>query len=79
VSDRIFVAGGFAEVTESGCTVLADEAVALGDLDRGRVEADIAKARADTEDAKTEAERQLSERRLAIAGAKAAALEGTAY
>ena len=79
VADRIFIAGGFAEVTETGCTVLADEAVALADLDRGRVEADIAEARADIEDAKTDAERLAGERRLAIAEAKAAALEGAPY
>ncbi len=79
VVDRIFVAGGFAEVTESACTVLADEAVALVDLDRGRIEAEIARARDDIRDAKTDAERQLAERRLAIAEAKAAALDGTPY
>lgn len=34
VTDRLFVAGGFAEVTSSRCTVLADEAVPVGELDR---------------------------------------------
>jgi F-type H+-transporting ATPase subunit epsilon len=34
VTRRIFVAGGFAEVTPERCTVLADEAVALEDADR---------------------------------------------
>lgn len=33
VTARIFVAGGFAEVTEERFTVLADEAVALDDID----------------------------------------------
>jgi F-type H+-transporting ATPase subunit epsilon len=41
VTDRIFVAGGFAEVTPEGCTVLADEAVAVSDLDPGAVEAEL--------------------------------------
>jgi F-type H+-transporting ATPase subunit epsilon len=33
ITDRIFVAGGFAEVTGDRCTVLAEEAVAVADLD----------------------------------------------
>jgi len=49
VSERIFVSGGFAEVTPERCTVLADEAVPLSSLDpaeiqesRKRAEAEIA-------------------------------------
>jgi F-type H+-transporting ATPase subunit epsilon len=41
VTDRIFVAGGFAEVTPERCTVLADEAVAVSDLDATAVEANL--------------------------------------
>jgi F-type H+-transporting ATPase subunit epsilon len=41
VTDRIFVAGGFAEATPERCTVLADEAVAVSDLDATAVEADL--------------------------------------
>jgi F-type H+-transporting ATPase subunit epsilon len=41
VTDRIFVAGGFAEVTPERCTVLADEAVAVTDLDATAVEANL--------------------------------------
>lgn len=40
VSERIFVAGGFAEVTPERCTVLADEAVPLSALDRATAESD---------------------------------------
>src|ERR1700739_4423561 len=40
VSERIFVSGGFAEVTPERCTVLADEAVPLSSLDRGAIEAE---------------------------------------
>lgn len=35
---RIFVAGGFADVTPSSCTVLAEEAVMVDDLDREELE-----------------------------------------
>jgi F-type H+-transporting ATPase subunit epsilon len=40
VTERIFVAGGFAEVTAERCTVLADEAVPVSSLDRGEIEAE---------------------------------------
>lgn len=33
ISDRVFVTGGFAEVTQERCTVLADEAIRVADLD----------------------------------------------
>jgi F-type H+-transporting ATPase subunit epsilon len=38
VTERIFVSGGFAEVTPERCTVLADEAVPLSSIDRGDTE-----------------------------------------
>ena len=39
---KFFVQGGFADVTPSGLTVLAEKAMALDALDRAQVEADIA-------------------------------------
>ena len=41
ISDRIFVAGGFAEVTGERCTVLAEEAVNLAEVERVSVEVRI--------------------------------------
>src|SRR5579862_3840147 len=38
VSERIFVSGGFAEVTPERCTVLADEAMPISSLDRAALE-----------------------------------------
>ena len=38
ITDQIFVAGGFAEVTEDRCTVLAEEATAVAELDVDRAE-----------------------------------------
>ena len=38
VSERIFVAGGFAEVTEQRCAVLAEEAVEVHKLDPNDIE-----------------------------------------
>jgi F-type H+-transporting ATPase subunit epsilon len=42
VTDRIFVAGGFAEVTEDRCTVLAEEATAVAELDLDQAEQNLA-------------------------------------
>jgi len=42
-SDRIFVAGGFAEVNQTRCTVLAGEAIAVADLNRGELEEEAKK------------------------------------
>lgn len=41
ISDRIFVSGGFAEVTGERCTVLADQAIPLKDLDRTAVQKEL--------------------------------------
>ena len=76
VAARIFVAGGFAEVTPERCTVLADEAVALADADRGAVEARLRAAREAV--AETEAEREAAEAERAVAEALLAALDAPA-
>jgi F-type H+-transporting ATPase subunit epsilon len=41
IAERIFVSGGFAEVTPERCTVLADEAMPLSALDAATVEAEM--------------------------------------
>lgn len=41
IAERIFVAGGLAEVTPERCTVLADEAVPPESLDRAQLEAEL--------------------------------------
>lgn len=38
---NIFIAGGFADVTATNCTVLAEEATMLSDLNEGEIEAEI--------------------------------------
>lgn len=74
IVDRVFVAGGFAEVTEARCTVLAEEAVALTDLDRAAVEKQIKDLSEDLDDSKSDAERAAAESKLAVARAKLDAL-----
>jgi F-type H+-transporting ATPase subunit epsilon len=44
VTDTLFVAGGFAEVTPERCTVLANEVSPLGELDKAEGERRLAEA-----------------------------------
>lgn len=69
VTERIFVAGGFAEVTPVRCTVLSEQAVPLDELDRDEAERRLKDAREDLADAKDEHERHLAERQIAVAAA----------
>ncbi|MEQ9814494.1 MAG: F0F1 ATP synthase subunit epsilon [Azospirillaceae bacterium] len=72
--ERIFVAGGFAEVTPERCTILAEEAVPVVDIDRAKAEQALKDAREDLEDAKTDAERNAAEARIRVAQARVEAL-----
>ncbi|MDA1090027.1 MAG: ATP synthase F1 subunit epsilon [Proteobacteria bacterium] len=46
VKESIFVAGGFAEVSPERCTVLAEEAVPVGDIDKAAAETRLENAKA---------------------------------
>ena len=69
VTESIFVAGGFAEVTPARCTVLAEEAVAVAEIDRGAAEQRLSNARDDLLDAKTDSAKAQAERHIAVAEA----------
>ena len=76
VTEQIFVSGGFAEVTPARCTVLAEQAVAVADIDRGAAEQQLRDAREDLADAKDEHQRDQAERQIAVAEAMMAAATG---
>lgn len=76
VVDRVFVAGGFAEVTETRCTVLAEQAVPVAEIDRAKAEQELKDLGEDLDDAKTDAEKAEVEAKLAIARAKLDAIGG---
>lgn len=78
VERRIFVSGGFAEVTPERCTVLADEAVALERADRSAAQARLGRAQEALRDAETDDERASAEAERAIAEALIAAIDATA-
>ena len=69
VTERIFVAGGFAEVTPSRCTVLAEQAMPVTEIDRPATEQQLKDAREDLADAESDEERDAAARRIAIAEA----------
>jgi len=51
---RIFVAGGFADVNPTLCSVLAEEAVNVDELDRTKLEADLKNLEEDLDGSKTD-------------------------
>lgn len=76
VKESIFVAGGFAEVTPERCTVLAEEAVPVADIDRARIDATLKDAREDLADAEDETARKAAAQQIAVAEAMLQAAEG---
>ena len=91
ITERIFVSGGFAEVTPERCTVLADEALPIASLDRADLEAQQKTHAASVASLRDQAQRLLgaerdgvmlelraAERRLATALAKLEALAAAA-
>lgn len=62
---RIFVNGGFADVTPEGLTVLAEEALDLADVDTAQLDQQLKNAGEDLRDANTEPKREAAQRALA--------------
>jgi F-type H+-transporting ATPase subunit epsilon len=73
--ERYFVAGGFAEITNERCTVLAEYPTKVAELDRSAVETELKNAQEDVADAKTDQERSDAERRVEVADAKLRAIQ----
>ena len=61
---RIFVNGGFADVTPEGLTVLAEDAVDLADIDSAQLERQIKDTQEDLRDANGEGARNGAQRSL---------------
>lgn len=75
---RIFIAGGFADVSPTNCTVLAEEAVMLSDLNQADLEQTIRNLTEDLTIAKDELEKSRISRKLALTRAKLQGLTGKA-
>jgi len=76
VDKRVFVSGGFAEVTDERCTVLADEAVSLDEADRETADQRLVAAREALEDAEDDAARARAEREIEVSQALIEAING---
>lgn len=72
--EKIFIAGGFADVTAENCTVLAEEAVPLETLDRGALETQLTHLREDLNAVEGDLDRARVLRRIDVAEAKLAAI-----
>ena len=76
-AERVFIAGGFADVTPTHTTVLAEEAVNVNDLDKGDLEAAIRNLTDDLGMAADEAEKARIARKIALTRAKLEAVAGS--
>lgn len=79
VTDRLFVAGGFAEVTPERCTVLAERALPVSELSRERIDGELRDARDDLLEAKDDHDRADAERRVAVGEAMIEAMGAPVY
>lgn len=75
VANRIFVAGGFAEVNEVRCTILAEEAIPLDEITRDFADHRVREAQVQIEEADTDFSRAAAERAMAVAVAMKAAID----
>lgn len=71
---RLFVRGGFADVSPAGLTVLAEQAVPVEEINVEALAADIRNAEEDLRDAKTDEVRTRAQARLAGLNAMMAAI-----
>ena len=78
IDRRIFVSGGFAEVTPERCTVLADEAIALEGADRAAADQRMKGAQEAMADANSDSERNAAAAEVAVAEALLAAIDSAA-
>ena len=69
IESRVFVAGGFAEVSDNRLTLLTEDAVALDEINRAGADVRLAEAREAIGDASDNRARADAEKQLAIAEA----------
>lgn len=73
---KIFIAGGFADVTATNCTILAEEAKMLDELKQDDIEKEMSEAAQNLANAKDEVERIRFTKQLNLAKAKWTAVTG---
>lgn len=73
---RIFIAGGFADVTGTNCTILAEEAIDVAKLDKGKIEQQVKDLEEDIGMATERSDQIRFQRKLDMARAKLTAIAG---
>jgi len=63
-TERFVVFGGFADIVPEGCTLLAESAMAVGDIDRSDLAQRLQNAREDVADASNDAAKQKAQEYL---------------
>jgi F-type H+-transporting ATPase subunit epsilon len=76
IKERIFVGGGFAEVNERGCIVLAEEAMPVEDIQLDLARRRLKDAQDDLAEATNDVDRARFEREIGIAEAQIAVASG---
>ena len=61
---RLFVRGGFADVSPKGLTILAEQAIAVEELDAAKIDAEIKNAEEDVTDAASDESRRVAREKL---------------
>ncbi|MAZ76374.1 MAG: ATP synthase F1 subunit epsilon [Micavibrio sp.] len=73
---KIFIAGGFADVTASNCTILAEEALKFEELDRVEIEKEVSGLENKLSETKDDIETARYTKQLDLAKAKLTAVTG---
>lgn len=76
---KIFVAGGFADISAENCTVLAEEAIALEELNQEELEQKISDLTEDLGMVEGDHDKKRVEGELTLAKAKLSAVTGTLH
>ena len=79
VTRRLFVAGGFVEVTQKRCTVLAETAIPIQNIDTAAVQSEIRDLGEDVGHARDAEAKARAELALAVAEAKLRAARSPVY
>jgi F-type H+-transporting ATPase subunit epsilon len=73
---KFFIAGGFADVTGTSCTVLAEEAIAVEDLDQASLEQRLSDLQEDLKLAEEMADKRRINAEIAMTKSKLFAIKG---
>jgi F-type H+-transporting ATPase subunit epsilon len=73
---KIFITGGFADVTATNCTVLAEEATPVSDMTKADVDKEITDLQRKLDSAKDDIEKSRYTKQLTLAKARLTALTG---